>query len=383
MKPSAKNYLEFIQRKIAEQIKEMDTISLAADAASERVVAGGRLFGMGDEKGFQSEYSGRAGGLMGISTAGEDVGEGDVVIAATTDSGPGTEYRDTLAGFRSSGAFVILIGSRESREKGVEDLFIDNHLPLGLNQIFADESSPICPTAGVCNVAALWTLTAEFVAACTRRGKMPVCYQSGNMDAGRVRNKLLKGAIFHGDGEINIVPIGAGEKGREYLFNIQRCFAGIGALEIEKFEEAGRLASDALSKGNTVWCDVIGHHLHSQKGIAGDPEIFKIGAPESDDEAGPLEPGDMYIFNGYFIYPADELERVREAGISSVWLLGGRETQDVYPQPGEIHIDAQWRYGDASLSMPGSDIRIVPPSGVIMTTTLWMLIAEAAGRVDG
>ena len=378
MEPSAKNYLEFIQGKMTRMIQTMDVITAAADAAAARIVSGGRLFGLGDEKGFQSEYSARSGGLMGISTAGEDVGKGDVVLAATTGASLGTEYRETLASYRNSGALVILIGSGESREKGVEDLFIDNHLPEGLNPVFAGKENPICPTAGVCNVAGLWSFTAEYVAACTRRGKMPVCWQSGNMDAGRVRNKLVKGKVFHDDGEIDVIPIQAGEKGREFLYNVQRCFAGIGCIEIEKFTEAGRLAAEAISRGNTAWCDVIGHHLQSQRGIQGDPGLFKIGAPESDDKAGPFEEGDVYIFNGYFIFPADELEKVREAGVPSVWLLGGRETQDVYPQTGEIHIDTYWRYGDASLSIPGSNIRIVPASGVIMTTTLWMLIAETA-----
>ncbi len=375
---SAKNYLDFVGEKCNELLRDMNVITAAADAAAARVVAGGKLFGIGDEVGFKSEYSSRAGGLMGIQTADESVAGGDIVLAATTDASEGTEYRDTLAGYHQQGALVILIGSRECAERGVEDLFIDNHLSRGLSPIFEFAGSPICPTAGVCNVAALWTFVAEYIAACTRRGKMPVCWQSGGIDAGKARNKLLKGKVFHEEGEYDIPPVGAGEKGREYLYNIQRCFSAIGNLEIKKFEKAGILAAEALQRDSTVWCDVIGHHLHAQKGIEGDPGFFTIGAPESEESKEPFKSGDVYFFNGYFFYPADQLERVREAGIPSVWLLGGRETQNIYPQPGGIHIDAYWRHGDGALSIPGYDIRIVPPSGVIMTTTLWMLTAQTA-----
>jgi uncharacterized phosphosugar-binding protein len=381
MDASAKNYLSFIQGKCSELLRDMNAITAAADAAAERIVTGGKLYATGDEAGFQSECSSRAGGLMGIKTVDEDLADGDVVLAATTGVSDGSTYRDTLAEYRTKGALVILIGSRECAERGVEDLFIDNHLSKGLSPVFEFSDRPICPTAGVCNVAALWTFVSEYIAACTRRGKMPVCWQSGGIDAGKARNTLLKGRVFHDDGEFDITPVGAGEKGREYLYNLQRCFAAIGNLEIGKFEQAGSLAAEAIGKGSTVWCGVIGHHLHSQKGIEGDPGFFSISAPESKEEAGTFKPGDVYLFNGYFFYPGDQLEKVREAGIPSVWLLGGRETQSVYPQPGETHIDAYWRYGDGALSFPGYDIRVVPPSGVIMTTTLWMLTAQTAAAL--
>ena len=379
MEISAKEYLTFIQGRSVDLLNSVDSIGIAADAAAERVVSGGRLYGLGDEIGFQSEYSSRAGGLMGIQTVADDVAEGDVIVAATTDNGGDTAYRDTLADYRRRGALVILIGSRESAEKGVEDIFIDNHLGRGLSPVFDTTPEPLCPAAGVCNVAALWTFTAEYVSACTRRGKMPVCWQSGCLDAGRDRNALLMGKVFHEDGEFDVPAIDAGEKGREFLYNLLRCLSGIGSMEIGKFEQAGQLAARSVRDGATVWCDVIGHHLPSQRGIPGDPGLFTIGSPEKKEETGPFKDGDVYLYNGYFMYPSEQLAKVREAGIPSVWILGGREVQDVYAQPGEIHINAYWRYGDASLTIPGYDLRIIPVSGAIMTATLWMLLAETAG----
>ena len=61
----------------------------------------------------------------------------------------------------------------------------------------------------------------------------------------------------------------------------------------------------------------------------------------------------------------------------SAWIMGGREIEVIYAHPGEIHVDGYWRYGDASLHLPGYDYRVIPPSCVITTTLLWLLQAAA------
>jgi hypothetical protein len=109
--------------------------------------------------------------------------------------------------------------------------------------------------------------------------------------------------------------------------------------------------------------------------------------PERKETSGPFVPGDVYLCNGYFLEPAEILSEVRGAEIPSVWILGGRERMQAFAAdaPGhkhEIHIDAHWHFGDACVNVPGYGIPIIPPSGVIMTTTLWMLVAEVAHAVS-
>ena len=84
----------------------------------------------------------------------------------------------------------------------------------------------------------------------------------------------------------------------------------------------------------------------------------------------------MYI--GYYFYPEEQLSKVRKAGIPSLWIMGGKEIESIYPEKDEIHIDAYWRYGDASVWIPGYDIKIAPASGVIMTAALWLCYAATA-----
>jgi hypothetical protein len=184
--------------------------------------------------------------------------------------------------------------------------------------------------------------------------------------------------MFHTSEEFALEPVTAGIKAIEYLSNLNRCFYGILSTEIRKFEETGELCRASLSAGGTVWCECIGHHMPWQRGIDGDPGIMKMVFPEQGEKDLSLGESDYYLYNGYYIYPKDNLERARSSGISSSWLLGGREVHSISPFPGEIHIDAYWRYADASLSFPGYDIKVIPASGVIMTATLWALTAEIA-----
>ena len=59
-----------------------------------------------------------------------------------------------------------------------------------------------------------------------------------------------------------------------------------------------------------------------------------------------------------------------------------KEIETIYPHTGEIHINAYWRYGDTSVHMPGYDVRVIPPSGVITTMMLWLLHAAAADHIS-
>ena len=81
------------------------------------------------------------------------------------------------------------------------------------------------PLDTVVNAAELWMWTAEFVAACTRSGKMPVLYQSYGLPGGYERAKKYQGKRFHDD--LSIKPVAAGVLGKEYLERIHGILAQI------------------------------------------------------------------------------------------------------------------------------------------------------------
>jgi uncharacterized phosphosugar-binding protein len=379
---SAGIFLEKVQCQLFYLENQLDNIVNIADKASELMIQGGELYGTSDEVGFVNELNARSGGLMNIKPAPDpsEIKKGDVIFAATLDLDP-KDQEKKLQGFRDAGAYVILIGSRDASVIGTADSFIDTGLSSGTAPMVPQNGKNICPAGGILNITALWLLTAEYAAACTRRGKMHIFWQSACLPDGKKRNTKYKGRYFHTPAEFSIPAIPPEILGRSYLDNLHRCFSGLSRSEIDKFREAGSKAAETIKWGGTVWCEAIGHHMPSQRGIPGDPEILTMVFPEQGEGGITLKNGDLYIYNGYYIYPEENLTRAREAEIDSVWITGGREIQKISPFSKEIHIDAYWRYADASLFIPNYDVKIVPASGVVMTTTLWMMTAETAANL--
>ena len=380
--PSAEFFLRRIMECVVGYERQLDALVDQADIAADRIVAGGNLYGLGDEEGFVAEFSGRSGGLTGITEAPDpsDVTDRDFIVAATMDLDTET-YRVRIDAYRAKGAHIVLIGSDESKLRGSCDGFVANGVSAGTAPLFSFRGSEICPTASACNISLLWLFVAEFVSACTRRGKMPAFYQSAGIPYGSYRNAIFSKKVFCETDEVNVAPIPARELGRQFLAALHRCLAGILVTEITSFVETGKLAANTIKAGRTVWCDVAGHHLNHQPGLAGDPALFSYGHPEHKKAVDSVAIDDYYIFNGYYTFPEEQFPKYRELGVPSTWILGGRESQSIFPAKGEIHIDPQWRFGDASLYVPGHDIKIIPVSGVVMTTTLWMLVAETAGNL--
>ncbi len=371
-------YLEYLQKKFTIVENQLDVIVSAADKTAERIIGGGKLYGYGDEEGFEAELGSRAGGLMGIERLGEsdEVGTGDVIIAATQERDVSVQ-KERLERYRKSGAYIILIGSEESALRICSDAFINTGLAKGTAAIVPFKENLTCPTAGVIDITAMWVFVLEYTSACIRRGKMPVFWKSVCVPAGMGWIEKYTGQVFHEPGEFEIPFVPEKELARTYLSNLHRCIGGIRSTEINKIRETGKLAAETIKKGGTVYCDAMGHHAQSQRGIDGDPGMFTIGFPESGEIAGPLKEDDYYIYNGYYIYPEIQLKAVREAGIKSTWILGGNDVDSICPHDGEMHVDAFWRYGDASVRIPGYGVKVAPASGVIMTATLWLCHAAA------
>lgn len=387
MSSLAEQYLDSVQAGLTGLERQLPAIAAAAAQAAERACAGGRVWALSDEEGFVSELQHRASGLMmvrglpgGESFALDDaVSAGDVVIAATQERAAAAQgsLLDRLA---ERGVAVTLIGSAESALRPQAAAFIDTGLPAGSAPVLSYGGAAICPLAAALNISAGWLWCIEMANACAALGRAPVFLMSGGLATGRDRNRQHEGKPFHDPGEYRIVPSPAGQKGRELAAEWLRCLAGIRATELGRIAEIGAVAAATRSAGRSVWCASIGHNLPAQRGLDGDPGFFRLLFPERDERAD-LQAGDFFIFNGYYTFPEEELAAARAAIERSAWIMGGKEIETIYPHPGEIHVNAYWQYGDASIRLPGYDVRVVPPSGVITTAMLWLLHAAAADHI--
>ena len=147
-----------------------------------------------------------------------------------------------------------------------------------------------------------------------------------------------------------------------------------------------------IKAGHKSWVLVLGHNLPYQLGLSGDPGLldaslfFKLlnlpPAEMPDQILATIGPVDGLVYVGGYAFPDFGWdERLYNMGVPFVLVTGGRETNPVTPGPEEIHIDPYWEHGDACVEIPGYDIKILPPSGVIQTAALWMISGEIAGHM--
>ena len=356
-----------------------------AEQAADRLIAGGRLYAAGDERGFVSEAYYRSGGMMMLLPSGQEWAENDVVLVGTLNLNPDGQ-RAELRAMREAGALVILFGSEESPLKDEADFLISNGFLLGAAPVVTIEgwSEPICPAAPVANIAALWTFEGELVAACTRRGKMPVMCLSIYMEGAQERLTKYEPYAFHED--MVIAPVPPGQVGGDFLAEMRRCLGGMRAHQIPAFQKGGRRIASVIHIGYTGWVVARGHHLqHHPFKLPGNPGILNSSraATRGPDQLAQLVtamgPKDALVYVGYYPNPTEYLEYLRVARFPSVFIIGGQETDPLTPNPWETNIDPYWERGDACVEIPGYDIKILPPSGVIQTTALWMIIGEITG----
>ena len=362
----AEQYLDAVQAGLTGLEQQLSSIAAAATRAAERACAGGRVWILSDEEGFVSELQHRASGLMMMKgiPGGEDlelddaVSAGDVVLAGTQDNA--TERQGAmLDGLAERGVAVTLIGSAHSplrpeggrvrRHRGCRRA-ARRCCPTAMRPSAPWPASSTSPPGG--SGASSWPTPA-------RRSARRRCFlMSGGLATGRDRNQQHEGKAFHDPGEYTIVPSPAGQKGRELLSEWLRCLVGIRATELGRIAEIGAVAAATRAAGHSVWCASIGHNLHSQRGLAGDPGFFRLIFPERGREGRPAGRRLLHLQRLLHLprttsYPPPARPW---SGRHGSW--AARRSRPSTPTPARLHVNAYWRYGGrqhqpAGLRRPG------------------------------
>ena len=347
-----------------------------------------------DWGGFVAEACDRAGGLRHIQPVplkGELTAK-DVVIVGTLDLHPEDQYTQ-LATYKDKGALIIVFGSKDSRVGELGDFLIDNGFGKGVESVMdVGKGGKIGPVAGIANVINKWIFTAEYVAAVTRQGEMPTLWQSMFVPGAAERNEKIGDYMFHPD--MRIMPVEPGTLGSQYIREVKGYLVKIKANELGKFTKAGRLMADTIEGGNKVVAGIIGHFMTSQRRMPGFPkDLYTIieneyGADQLKQRE--LTGGDVWFHIGYSMYPERELKYAREVGAKTVCVFTPGPTdigEGVPIQPDmsllDILIDPYWKHGDAVVEVPDYDTKILPPSGVVMSTCYWMIIGETLAAMNG
>jgi hypothetical protein len=369
--------------------RDLPAITRSAEDAAAAYIKDGSGIGAWGQPALVGEFTGRAGGLMRTSRT-RDIERADwkgVVLFFPRE--------ETLAGDLAEakelckGRMVIGFGGsavqKAAQDAGVEwGAFIENHAAPGGGLFPAEGGTTVVPTDPTADTVALWTWTGEFVGALTRLGKMPVIAQSIMVPGAEERARKYQRLKFHDQAPARVE---AGVLGHEYLVELRKCLTAVHDQEMVNIRKVAELAAAKLREGRGVHIFAHGHAIRYLIGIPHDPGFFhqvNRGLFELKDDPG-IAGGDFVfclgydrIFQGWYF--EDATARMRAAGAVMAWSMA-QYNQDPDTGPSavpkdEILVGQHWELGDAVATVPGYDVRILPPSGVIAEAILYMTQAE-------
>ena len=369
---------------------DLPAIIRSAEAAAAVYIEDGARIGALGDPALVGEFSGRAGGLGQTSRARNIDRQGwrGVVLFFPRERTLADDLRKAR-GLRERGLMVIGFGGpaieEAAREAGVKwSAFIANHAAPTDGLFPAEGGGMVVPTEATASIAATWTWTGEFVAALTRLGKMPVLLQSIMVPGASDRAGKYRNLKFH---EGTPEKVEAGRLGREYLAELRRCLGAVHEHEMGKIRKVAEMATANVRSGKGVHVFAHGHALRYLIGVPHDPGLFhqvNSGLFELKDDPGIAE-GDLVfcvgydrIFEGW--YYRDGTTRMRAAGATMAWSMTDYNRDPEFGPAAlpkdEIIVGQHWELGDAVVTVPGYDIKILPPSGVIALAILRMTEAE-------
>lgn len=366
----AKMYYSWLKSCLRDIRNDVPSITASAESAARRFVKDGYEIGAWGDPAFVSEFGGRAGGIMPVCGVSPDTAAKTVILMTLREDHLADDLRQA-AEFEQRGNTVVIF-ARKALAKSAKPGFIETHAAPHGGLISSDGkwSVPTDPTAAI---AALWTWTGEFIAACTRLGSAPAVWQSIMAPGSRDRNARFAGVRFL---EKCPPPVPPGKIARDYLNAVEKNLDEVYAKDAVTISKAASMASKARAAGGNLYAGFMGHALQVQMGCAHDTGLFKPTA------GADIKPGDFVVSVGYdrvLKEPEwDNLaERSRAAGAAVVWSFTSYNPDEVKSvQPGELYIDQRWAMGDAAVTVPGYDVRILPPSGVIGEAIFWSINAE-------
>ena len=342
---------------------------LAEQAAAAYVKDDFAIAAFGDP-GLVSEATGRAGGLMPLCSGQLKTANGQKTIALFFPCPPDQEAELAAAvKMRKNGGILIVFGDARVKEAAKKaGIAMDDFLETAGTKLEF-------PLDAVMNMSALWCWTGEFVAACTRLGKIPPLYQSYSVPGAKDRAEKFRGLKFHAE---TSPPIAPGILGKQYLDGMKQRLATLHEKELEHIRAVAGQAMAASNSGHAVYLSVVGHALvgHAARiNETGRMRTLNSGwNPVNKDIK--LGKGDLVFFIGYDDAASAPTEAAKNAGAGLAWSLTDYKITPGAVPPGQIFINQRWTLGDAIITVPGYDIRILPPSGVITETILGMVLAE-------
>ena len=326
----------------------------SAELTARAILDGGHYYLAGD-KVWVAEGVTRAGGTAAAKVL-EDSAlakPGDVVWLAYPATGY-QEWMDLAGNLEHRGCLVIYFGPAPPRSAQARGRWIDS--------LTRSDSSHRFVLLG--NNISLWAETGELASATARRGKTLVFLQSHVLMGSFDREKLDQGLVWHA-GWPRMKPVPAGTLAKAYLDDAIGLIGELRSHELSKISRLGRDLARRAASGRPAVMMAAGGHIMPHVIASGGP--FRRGdTVETPAELeAMLKGGDLVVFFGYVSVPFDFLRSVHRAGATAAWIVSPLPQDVDFGEFGDTVIDQEWKIGDADVQVPGYDIRILPPSGIV------------------
>ncbi len=378
----------------------MNRFARTADEAAERFVDNEKWsVGVIGDGGFEEEAKGRAGGLIRIHGAHQIRNRnwrGVILVGLVNHRLEG--LFEFVREKREQGCFAVLFGTAGQRDAARKaDVEFDGFIETGARETNglirvpnADDTEHLLPTQPVANMVGLWVWTGEFVAAVTRRNYMTPMYLAYTVPGGRKWRKKFGRKKFHGEG-LSVAPVERGTLGARYVRALRELLRTFRRSEMDDVRAVGKRADETRRSGGDLYVFLHGHALNDILNGPHDPGLFRKANRGWFNLHWNVDPqeGDLLfcvgfdrLFDGGRFGPL--AQRMRKRSVKLAWSIGVNDPQNDYSLPDdEPLIDQSWPYGDASVSLPGYPIKILPTSGIIAQSIFWMVQAEMLGGSTG
>ncbi|MBI2680954.1 MAG: hypothetical protein HYX25_08115 [Candidatus Solibacter usitatus] len=361
-------YFDSAQELVAQHRRSVDRLKAPAELVQAALFGGGAFYVAGSDPGWIAEATGRSGGIMAVRALSSPAvaQPGDVVWLSYFPSTYESQ-RQVAADLQQKKCLVIAFGPRPPSGAPAFEHWIDSLTPWTADQNFT--------VLG--NLLSLWTLTAELASATARAGKTLVFYQSNYRPGGSERNLRYQGRTFHAPGEPRMDPVPPGVAARAYLDSIGQTLRDIRSHELDRIIAVGK-EMGRRSASHPAIVTAISHLMHHE--FTGDGKWFRADKGEADRLDAALGADGYLIWLGPYNGIQTELwDAVRRAKAKAVWICIPKAGQRLdLKRYGDILIDQHWAEGDAAVSMPGYDVKILPPSGIAQLV-IYETMLHAAG----
>ncbi|MBI4404189.1 MAG: hypothetical protein HY537_08510 [Deltaproteobacteria bacterium] len=425
----AKVYYDWLMKCLEEVHQDMPRIVKSAEAAAKLVIQNNVQVGyVGDPQAISEGY-GRAGGLYAtwIGAFGLNMPEANKIQTEIkpgvylyfvlddrvkssenpTEIGVG-KFEDDAQWIRNAvqagpDRHVIAIGRsnllERLRKMGIKPAAsLDNHAaPTG--GLFQDSQKRwVVPTDSVANVLLLWVWTGEFAAACSRLGKMPFFWHPGAPSEWRekIGERLDKQyRRYYRELPARIEPRTFGDS---FIQILRSQLQALYQEELLRIKKLAGWATNAKANGKKFYGFLHGHG--TMRALTGPhvPDRTQTidychkGWFDFRDKTVELKPGSVVLFLGHGGMPNwggfekhNYPEQWRRKKVKIAWSFGYNDSLEEMKKKietmgkmseDEMMIDQHVPQGDAVVSVPGLEHKILPISYVMGASILWMVVAE-------